>query len=177
MVSPTHPLVDVAFQYADESDPGPYPFGADTPIEGGAQSTGDRHAIMVNPTTCTLYELYDAQYSPSGSTAGSGAIWNLNSNALRPTGWTSADAAGLPILPGLLRYDEVQSGVITHAIRMTAETTDTSLPLAGPPRGRGGRQPEPARPWVPGSGSRRASTSRGSPPRPRWCCGPCSTTG
>ena len=81
---------------------------------------------MVNPATCTLYELYDARYSPGGSTAGSGAIWNLRSNALRPAGWTSADAAGLPILPGLLRYDEVESGTITHAIRMTAETTDTS---------------------------------------------------
>src|SRR5271165_3887290 len=121
-----HPFVNIAFQYADDSDPGPYPFGADTPIEGGQSSTGDRHAIMVDPSTCTLYELYDAQYSPSGSTAGSGAIWNLNSNALRPAGWTSADAAGLPILPGLVRYDEVQSGIITHAIRMTAETTDTS---------------------------------------------------
>ncbi len=127
VVSPSHPLVDVSFQYADQSDPGPYPFGADTPIEGGAQSTGDRHAIMVNPSTCTLYELYDAYYSPSGSTAGSGAIWNLNSNNLRPSGWTSADAAGLPILPGLVRYDEVLSGSITHAIRMTAESTDTSF--------------------------------------------------
>jgi hypothetical protein len=127
VVSPTQPLVNITFQYADQSDPGPYPFGPDTPIEGGAQSTGDRHAIMVNPSTCTLYELYDAQYSASGSTAGSGAIWNLNSNNLRPSGWTSADAAGLPILPGLVRYDEVQSGVITHAIRMTAESTDTSF--------------------------------------------------
>ena len=127
VVSPSQPLVGVTFQYASESDPGPYPFGPDTPIEGGAQSTGDRHAIMVNPTTCTLYELYDAQYSPAGSTAGSGAIWNLESNALRPSGWTSADAAGLPILPGLARYDEVESGAITHAIRMTAESTDTSF--------------------------------------------------
>jgi hypothetical protein len=127
VVSPSQPLVDVTFQYASESDPGPYPFGPDTPIEGGAQSTGDRHAIMVDPTTCTLYELYDAQYSPAGSTAGSGAIWNLNSNALRPSGWTSADAAGLPILPGLVREDEVQSGSITHAIRMTAQSTDTSF--------------------------------------------------
>jgi len=126
VVSPSQPLVPITFEYADQSDPGPYPFSADTPIEGGQQSTGDRHAIMVNPSTCTLYELYDAQYSSSGSTAGSGAIWNLDSNALRPAGWTSADAAGLPILPGLVRYDEVQSGVITHAIRMTAETTDTS---------------------------------------------------
>ena len=125
-MSPSQPLVPITFQYADQSDPGPYPFSATTPIEGGQDSTGDRHAIMVNPATCTLYELYDAEYSPSGSTAGSGAIWNLNSNALRPAGWTSADAAGLPILPGLVRYDEVQSGVITHAIRMTAEATDTS---------------------------------------------------
>ena len=127
VVSPSHPLTNVSFQYSGESDPGPYPFGADTPIEGGAQSTGDRHALMVNPSTCTLYELFDAHYSASGSTAGSGAIWNLNSNALRPDGWTSADAAGLPILPGLLRYDEVQSGSITHAIRMTATTTDTAF--------------------------------------------------
>ncbi len=121
-----HALVNVSFQYASESDPGPYPFGPDTPIEGGQSSTGDRHALMVDPTTCTLYELYDAHYSAGGSTAGSGAVWNLNSNVLRPAGWTSADAAGLPILPGLARYDEVLSGSITHAIRMTADTTDTS---------------------------------------------------
>ncbi len=126
VVPPGHSFVNISFQYASESDPGPYPFGPDTPIEGGQDSTGDRHALMVDPTTCTLYELYDAHYSPTGSTAGSGAIWNLRSNALRPAGWTSADAAGLPILPGLVRYDEVESGVITHAIRMTAETTDTS---------------------------------------------------
>jgi hypothetical protein len=128
VVAPSHPTVFPSFTYADQSDPGPYPFGADTPIEGGASSTGDRHALMVNPATCTLYELYDAHYiSPTGSTAGSGAIWNLDSNALRPAGWTSADAAGLPILPGLLRYDEVQAGSVTHAIRMTAESTDTSF--------------------------------------------------
>jgi hypothetical protein len=120
------PFVNISFQYASESDPGPYPFGPGTPIEGGQNSTGDRHALMVDPSTCTLYELYDAQYNANGSTAGSGAIWNLNSNALRPAGWTSADAAGLPILPGLVRYDEVEAGSITHAIRMTAESTDTS---------------------------------------------------
>jgi hypothetical protein len=124
VVNPKHPLVHVAFDYADQSDRGPYPFGASTPIEGGSASTGDRHAIMVNPKTCRLYELYDATYSPSGSRAGSGAIWNLRSNALRPAGWTSADAAGLPILPGLLTYSEVKSGKITHAIRMTADMTD-----------------------------------------------------
>ena len=126
VVSPSQPLVPIAFEFADQSDPGPYPLSADTPIQGGAGGTGDRHAIMVDPTTCNLYELYNAQYSASGSTAGAGAIWNLNSNALRPAGWTSADAAGLPILPGLVRYDEVQSGLITHAIRMTAESTDAS---------------------------------------------------
>ena len=126
VVSPLTPKVSLTFDYAGESDPGPYPFSASTPIEGGAGSTGDRHALMVDPSSCTLYELYDARYIPTGSTAGSGAIWNLRSNALRPTGWTSADAAGLPILPGLLRYDEVVSGSVTHAIRMTAQTTDTS---------------------------------------------------
>ncbi len=126
VVPPLTPKLFLTFDYAGESDPGPYPFTASTPIEGGAGSTGDRHALMVDPSTCTLYELYDARYSPSGSTAGSGAIWNLGSDALRPAGWTSADAAGLPILPGLLRYDEVLSGSVTHAIRMTAESTDTS---------------------------------------------------
>ncbi len=118
------PFVSVSFQYADESDPGPYPFGPNTPIEGGQSSNGDRHAIMVDPSTCTLYELYDANYSASGSTAGSGAIWNLNSDALRPAGWTSADAAGLPILPGLVDYDEVASGSMDHAIRFTADCTN-----------------------------------------------------
>jgi hypothetical protein len=128
VVTSAHPSVPVSFEYASESDAGPYPFGSDTPIEGGPSAGGDRHAIMVNSSTCTLYELYDAQYSASGSTAGSGAIWQLTSNALRPAGWTSADAAGLPILPGLLDYAQVQAAVasgqpITHAIRFTADLT------------------------------------------------------
>jgi hypothetical protein len=128
VVTSAHPLVPVSFEYASESDAGPYPFGSDTPIEGGPAASGDRHAIMVNSSTCTLYELYDAQYSASGSTAGSGAIWQLTSNALRPAGWTSADAAGLPILPGLLDYAQIQAAVtsgqpITHAIRFTADQT------------------------------------------------------
>ncbi len=144
VVAPGTPFVNVTFQYADESDPGPYPFTADTLIEGGQDATGDRHAIMVDPATCTLYELYDATYSPVGSTAGSGAIWNLRSDALRPAGWTSADAAGLPILPGLLRYDEVLSGSITHAIRMTAETTDTSY--LWPARHEAGARSDPSLP-------------------------------
>ena len=124
-------LVKVTFQYASDSDKGPYPFGPDTPIEGGANSGGDQHAIMVDPSTCTLYELWDAQYSAHGSTAGSGAIWQLRSNQLRPDGWTSADAAGLPILPGLLDFAQVQAAVqtgkpITHAIRFTAQATQSA---------------------------------------------------
>ncbi len=130
VVSPTQRLVKVHFQYASQSDKGPYPFSSTTPIEGGqtAPSNTDRHAIMVNPKTCKLYELWHAYYHADGkSTAGSGAIWSLDSNALRPAGWTSADAAGLPILPGLLNYAEVMSGKpIDHAIRFTAGTTDDS---------------------------------------------------
>ncbi len=128
-ITSKHPkLVSVHFRYASESDKGPYPFSAATPIEGGQKASGDRHALMVDPKTCTLYELYDAHYKPNGgSTAGSGAIWNLNSNRLRPATWTSADAAGLPILPGLVNYDEIESGHIDHAIRVTAQETDSSF--------------------------------------------------
>jgi hypothetical protein len=122
IVSPSQALVSVDFEYASESDQGPYPLSSSTPVEQGS----DRHAIMVNPATCTLYELYDASYAPSGSTAGSGAIWNLDSDALRPAGWTSADAAGLPILPGLVNYDEVASGSMNHALRFTARCTTNS---------------------------------------------------
>ena len=126
IVTPGTTFVHITFQYADESDPGPYPFGPSTPIEGGQGASGDRHAIMIDPATCTLYELWDAQYSSSGSTAGSGAIWNLRSDALRPAGWTSADAAGLPIMPGLVDYDEVAAGAMDHAIRVTAQCTQQS---------------------------------------------------
>jgi hypothetical protein len=122
-----HPtFVRIHFRYASQSNRGPYPFSARTPIEGGPNATGDRHALMVDPGTCALYELFDAHYRPNGrSTAGSGAIWHLRSNRLRPAAWTSADAAGLPILPGLVDYDEVRSGHIGHAIRFTAQTTST----------------------------------------------------
>ncbi len=120
----TQPFIYLHFYYASESDRGPYPFGPNTPLEGGKNASGDRHALMVDPATCKLYELWDAKYvSRTGSTAGSGAIWNLNSNALRPASWTSADAAGLPILPGLLLYSEVMSGKVDHAIRFTADCT------------------------------------------------------
>jgi hypothetical protein len=106
----------VDFHYDEESDPGPYPIPGDVAIEGGPSADGDRHAIIVDKDSCTLYELFDLW--PSWE-AGSGAVWNLRSNALRPRGWTSADAAGLPILPGLARYDEVASGAIRHALRFT----------------------------------------------------------
>ena len=131
VVTSAHPLVKLRFQYASQSDPGPYPFGSGTPIEGGKKAGGDRHAIMVNKSTCTLYELWHARYAKSGSTAGSGAIWNLRSNALRRAGWTSADAAGLPILPGLLTFGQVRAAVrnhtqIRHAIRFTAAHTQAA---------------------------------------------------
>jgi hypothetical protein len=132
VVTNAHALVNVTFTYASQSDKGPYPFGPGTRIEGGRSAGGDRHAIMVNSGTCRLYELYDARYSASDPTAGSGAIWNLQSNSLRPLDWTSADAAGLPILPGLLNYGQVRAAVrtgtpITHAIRFTAQTTRSSF--------------------------------------------------
>jgi hypothetical protein len=94
------------------------------PIEGDPHpGNGERHALIIDSATCTLYELYALQRSGSGWLAGSGAIWNLRSNALRPAGWTSADAAGLPIFPGLARYDEVAAGAIDHALRFTAPET------------------------------------------------------
>ncbi len=114
------PKVPVSFYYPDESDPGPYPIPSNPKIEHGS----DHHILIVDNSTCTLYELYDASYSGGGWHAGSGAIWNLNSNALRPDTWTSADAAGLPILPGLVRYDEILSGKIDHAIRFTVSDTN-----------------------------------------------------
>jgi hypothetical protein len=123
------PFTPVRFEYASESDPGPYPLTATTPVESGS----DRHALMVDPTAsatspaCTLFETWHTHYRPSGrSHAGSGAIWDLNSNALRPAGETSADAAGLPILPGLVNYDEAAAGAIDHAIRFTVACTAQS---------------------------------------------------
>ena len=145
-ITPRHPsFVRVRFRYVAESDRGPYPFSASTPIEGGATSSGDRHALMVDPATCRLYELFDAHFRPNGgSTAGSGAIWSLYSNQLRPPGWTSADAAGLPILPGLVNYDEVRAGHINHAIRFTAQTTSTSY--LWPARHQAGSTADPSYP-------------------------------
>jgi hypothetical protein len=117
--------VPVSFEYADESDRGPYPIPPRAPIEGGRGADGDRHVIVVDRKRCRLYELFAAYPRGGGASwaAGSGAIWNLRSNRLRPRGWTSADAAGLPILPGLARYDEVKRGHIDHALRFTADRT------------------------------------------------------
>jgi hypothetical protein len=109
----------VRFHYADESDTGPYPIPARPRIEGGS----DRHLLLVQRGTCRLFELFAARKRGGRWTAGSGAIFNLRSNKLRPRGWTSADAAGLPILPGLARYDEVARGRITHALRFTVRRT------------------------------------------------------
>jgi hypothetical protein len=118
------PKSRVRFDYADESDKGPYPIPRGVPIEGQPKTgEGDRHALIVDRDSCRLYELYALRREGGGWAAGSGAIFDLRSNRLRPAGWTSADAAGLPILPGLARYDEVARGTIAHALRFTADST------------------------------------------------------
>ena len=119
VVTSSTPTYKVKFQYASESDAGPYPIPASAKIEGGS----DRHLIAIDPAQCKLWELYDVRHSGSTWSAGSGAVFNLRSNSLRPAGWTSADAAGLPIYPGLVRYAEVLTGAIKHAIRFTASDT------------------------------------------------------
>jgi hypothetical protein len=125
VVSGSHKKVPVKFLYGSESDHVRYPLGADTKIEGGRNASGDRHAIIVDKATCRLYETWLTKQKGSRWTAGSGATWSLSSNKLRPAGWTSADAAGLPILPGILRYAEVKAGRVDHAIRFTAPVTST----------------------------------------------------
>ena len=115
----TVPKYEADFYYPDESDPGPYPIAESPNREWGS----DHHILTIDTDTCTLYEIYDASFENGQWNGGSGAIWDLNSNALRPADWTSADAAGLPILPGLVRYDEIAAGEITHALRFTAEDT------------------------------------------------------
>jgi hypothetical protein len=144
------PRVEVQFRYGDESDPGPYPIPPDAPIEGGPDSDGDRHVIALDRDNCVLYELWDAWPQDRGAwwQAGSGAIFDLTTNELRPDGFTSADAAGLPILPGLVRYEEVvEQGAVNHALRFTvsssqrgyihpathfaSSSTDPSLPPMG----------------------------------------------
>jgi hypothetical protein len=126
VVDGDQPGVDVSFRYDEESDPGPYPIPSDAPLEGGPEfvKDNDRHVLVVERDSCTLYELYKAEPQGDGTwKAGSGAVFDLDSNDLRPETFTSADAAGLPILPGLVRYDEVSAGEIDHPIRFTLEET------------------------------------------------------
>jgi hypothetical protein len=129
VVPGTQPLVPMVFDYASQSDPGPYPFPPNAPIEGGANSTGDRHVLVLDKGTKTLYETWDSHHLANGSWhCGSGAKFDLTSNKLRPDGWTSADAAGLPILPGLVRYNEVMvQGAIHHALRFTVQNTQRAF--------------------------------------------------
>jgi hypothetical protein len=123
IVGPHQPKVPIHFtEYGEESNPGPYPVPSNAPVEGAGEE-GDRHVLVLQQGTCKLYELYAAQRKGSGWDAGSGAVFNLRSNVLRPEGWTSADAAGLPIFPLLVRYPEVRAGRIDHALRVTVQRT------------------------------------------------------
>jgi hypothetical protein len=124
LVGKNHAKVHVRFGYAAESDRVRYPLGRDTRIEGGRSANGDRHALVVDRSTCRIYETWNTRRRSGHWTAGSGAVFDLTSNRLRPDGWTSADAAGLPILPGLLRWSEVKAGFVGHALRFTTDTTD-----------------------------------------------------
>ena len=123
VVGPGQPRVPIDFtEFGQESNAGPYPVPLDAPVEGAGEA-GDRHVLVLQTGRCKLYELYAAQRSGAGWAAGSGAVFDLRSNALRPEGWTSADAAGLPIYPLLVRYSEVHSGRIDHALRVTVSRT------------------------------------------------------
>src|SRR6185503_6091815 len=125
VISKAQKRVPVTFTYADESDRGPYPIPPNAPIEGGPKGTGDRHILVLDRDTWRLWELFNAFPDGKGGwKADSGAVWDLKKNQVRPAGWTSADAAGLPILPGLVRYDEaVEKGAIEHALRFTLSKT------------------------------------------------------
>jgi hypothetical protein len=123
VVGPRQPKVGIVFsEFGEESNPGPYPIPANAPVEGAGEE-GDRHVLVLQTRSCRLYELYGARRKGAGWEAGSGAVFNLRSNALRPEGWTSADAAGLPIFPLLVRYPEVHAGRIDHALRVTVART------------------------------------------------------
>jgi hypothetical protein len=115
--------VPMTFMYASQSDPGPYPFPPDAKVEGGSGSGGDMHVLVLQEGSCLLYETFSSTYTSPGWSCGSGAKFDLSSDALRPDGWTSADAAGLPILPGLVKVSEVQAGLVAHAIRFTMSST------------------------------------------------------
>jgi hypothetical protein len=127
VVNGGQPRVPIAFDYAAESDPGPYPVPDNAPIEGGVASTGDRHVLVIDRFNMKLYELYAAYPLGHAWRAGSGAVWDLTKNQVRPDYWTSADAAGLPVFPGLVRYDEVASGSIRHALRFTVSVSQKAF--------------------------------------------------
>lgn len=130
IVGAAQPMVPITFDYDDESDPGPYPVPPWAPIEGGPNSSGDRHVLVIDDDNCLLYEMFYSWPQNGGTSwaAGSGATWDLGSNDLRPDYWTSADAAGLPIFPGLVRYEEVvEEGVIDHALRFTVSQTQRAF--------------------------------------------------
>ena len=147
LVSAAQPKVPISFDYADESDPGPYPIPADAPVEGGAAGSGDRHVLVLDLDHWKLYETWNASTANGGASwhAGSGAVFDLGSDALRPAGWTSADAAGLPVFPGLVRYDEVvEQGSIQHALRFTVQHTRKAY--VAPARHWASADPSPALP-------------------------------
>lgn len=148
VVSGTQPLVSVSFRsYGGESDPGPYPVPPNAPIEGGPNSTGDRHVLVIDRDRWKLYEMFSAAPVSNSASwiAGSGAVFDLSSNALRPAGWTSADAAGLPIFPGLVRYDEVfEQREIKHALRFTVPRSRRAYVF--PARHSTGGDPNPSLP-------------------------------
>ena len=144
IVDGDQPQVSISFYYDDESDPGPYPIPPDAPIEGGPDSDGDRHILVIDRENKLLYEVFDAHPAGDGWEAGSGAIFDLTSNDLRPSGWTSADAAGLPIFPGLVRYDEVERGEIDHALRFTVAQSQRAY--IEPARHWASSSTDPARP-------------------------------
>jgi hypothetical protein len=137
VVDGSYPKHMVDFHYGDESEPGPYPVGADTHVEHGS----DRHALVVEKDACVLYEIFDFDWNGGDPQGGSGAEWDLSSNELRPKTWTSADAAGLPIFAGLIRRDEITAGVIDHAIRVTAEETDQKFVWPARHQAGAGRDP------------------------------------
>jgi hypothetical protein len=126
IVDKKHKRVEVKFFYASQSDRVRYPLGGDTKVEGGQYKEGDRHTVVINKDSCTLYETWATSKKKNKWSAGSGAVWDLESDKLRKDGWTSADAAGLPILPLLLLYEEVAAGEVDHAIRFTTDVTDKS---------------------------------------------------
>ena len=149
--------VPVSFEYADESDRGRYPIPPRAPVEGGRGSDGDRHVIVVDRSRCRLYELFAAHPEDGGARwrAGSGAVWNLRSNRLRPRGWTSADAAGLPILPGLARYDEVRRGAHRPRAALHRAAHATGVRVSGPALRVVAERPRRCPPWASASGCRR----------------------